>query len=55
MFIAGPPGAGILSSADARGAARALATIAEISIEVFIVVFPFALKENHVSVTGDHW
>jgi hypothetical protein len=54
MFIAGPPGAD-LSCADTMGADRAQATIAEISIEVFMVVFPFGLKKIHVPVTGDYW
>jgi hypothetical protein len=53
MFIAGPPGA-VLSCADTMGADKAQATIADISIEVFMVVFPFGLKKIHASVTGDY-
>jgi hypothetical protein len=44
MLIAGLAGAD-LSCADTMGADRAQATIAEISIEVFIAVFPLGLRK----------
>jgi hypothetical protein len=45
MLIAGLAGADF-SCADTIGADKAQATIAEISIEVFIAIFPSGLNEN---------
>jgi hypothetical protein len=54
MPIAGLAGAEFFC-ADTIGADGAQATIAEISIGVFIVVFPLGLTTIHVSVTGEYW
>jgi hypothetical protein len=52
VLLADPAVAGS-SCADRIGADRVQAAMAAASNEVFIVIFPYLVEDNHVAVAGD--